>query len=344
MNRIIGIDLVKVFAVFFVPSVHFFLNTNFYSVDLIASKSLFVQTYLRWLFLICVPLFMITTGYLMSKKQLSGKYYKGLLSVLGVYLFYSICAIVIRTYYGEEKSVLSWISAIFNFTANSYAWYVNMYIGLFLLIPFLNLIYHNLKSKKEKTILILTFFFICGIPNFVNSLPMPFVNFPNWWVNIYPLAYYFIGCYIKEFKPKMNKPLAIVLFGIVILFETLLTYYFAHGGPFVDAAGYYGSIVVMTSAVLFFLIFYDIDFNNQVVSKILALIGSLTLDIYLASNIVDLVVYKYVRGHIFESNIQIIYYFVPIVGTIIILSLTISIIRKFLTDLSLRIYHKVVVH
>ena len=31
-----------------------------------------------------------------------------------------------------------------------YSWYVNMYIGLFILIPFLNTIWQNLKTEKQK--------------------------------------------------------------------------------------------------------------------------------------------------------------------------------------------------
>ena len=28
---------------------------------------------------------------------------------------------------------------------------------------------------------------------------------PDWWINIYPLTYYFIGCYLKEYQIKMKK-------------------------------------------------------------------------------------------------------------------------------------------
>ena len=47
--------------------------------------------------------------------------------------------------YTFKEAVLSF----FDFTAAQYAWYVEMYIGLFLLIPFLNLIYNNLKSQRQ---------------------------------------------------------------------------------------------------------------------------------------------------------------------------------------------------
>lgn len=45
----------------------------------------------------------------------------------------------------DFKSV---IFGILDFTGVAYAWYTNMYIGLFLIIPFLNNAYMSLKSKK----------------------------------------------------------------------------------------------------------------------------------------------------------------------------------------------------
>lgn len=345
MIRNVGIDLVKVIAAFFVPSVHFFMNTYYYSTPLQTSELLFLQTYLRWIFLICVPLFMIVTGYLMTNKQLSKKYYKGILSIIGVYLFYSILSVFIRKYYFDEDfSIVNWIYRIFSFEANNYSWYVNMYIGLFLLIPFLNIIFKNLKNQKERIILIATLVILSGLPGFINSIPLVFhdskiLYFPNWWINIYPLAYYFIGSYIREYQPKVKKWLATLLFGLVILIETGLTYYFAKGGPFVAAAGYYNSITVMLSSVFFFMIFYDVKIKNSRVSKIISSIGALTLDIYLSSYLVDRIIYPYVLKE-FELQSSLTFYFVPIVGAIILITLIISFTRKLITKLVVNLINR----
>lgn len=67
-KRYIGIDIIKTIAVLFVICVHFFMNTGYYKQALTPGENLFAQTFLRWLFYICVPLFVITTGYLQLKK------------------------------------------------------------------------------------------------------------------------------------------------------------------------------------------------------------------------------------------------------------------------------------
>lgn len=339
MKRFIGIDIIKVFAVLFVISVHFFRNTNYYGQPLTPGENLFTQTALRWLFIICVPLFITVTGYLQSRKKLSVKYYKGLLPVLGIYLLYSIGTILVRIFYfKEDQHIIKWIYEILSFKSIEYSWYVNMYIGLFLLIPFLNLIFNNLKNMKEHLFLISTLVVMTGLPGLFNYMPLTIfesniVYFPDWWLGIYPLAYYFIGCYIKEYKPEVNKLFAGILLLLIILLQTILTYHFSHGGPFVSVIGEYGSLLVMISTTLFFIIFYDVDIKNKAISKAISTVGGLTLDIYLSSYLVDRFVYQYVMVNVFKSTYQIIYYFVPIVGTIIITTVVIGIVRKIIIDL-----------
>ncbi|MCC3356907.1 acyltransferase family protein [Bacillus sp. REN16] len=263
--------------------------------------------------------------------------YKGLLNVLCVYIFYSLISILVRVYhFHDTKSITDWIYSILSFQANGYSWYVNMYIGIFLLILFLNLIFNGLNTRKERHILILTFLLLSGVPNFVNVLPVlinesRILYFPDWWAGIYPLTYFFIGCYIREYRPKVNKPFALLSFVFIILVETFLCYYYSDNGPFVDAVGYYGPLMIIASSVLFFIIFYDIDIKNKVLSSIFGTLGGLTLDIFLASFISDLLVYEYIRNNVFESQFQIIYYFVPIIGTILMISIAMSLIRKYST-------------
>ena len=76
-ERNINIDLIKFIAVFSVISVHFFLNNGFYG-KIIVGKEMYIFSFIRTLFMICVPLFIITTGYLMKNKTLSKKYYFGI--------------------------------------------------------------------------------------------------------------------------------------------------------------------------------------------------------------------------------------------------------------------------
>jgi surface polysaccharide O-acyltransferase-like enzyme len=132
MKRKTGLDLVRTIAIFSVVGVHFFYHTNFYKVP-VAGKSMMVQVALRWLFTMCVPLFIMLTGYLQTEKTPEKRYFKKLIPILGVYLFYSVLSIIMRiVYLKEDKSIIMWIISILTFDADKYSWYINMFIGLFL--------------------------------------------------------------------------------------------------------------------------------------------------------------------------------------------------------------------
>lgn len=88
-KRNINLDMIRVIAVFSVLSVHFFLHNGFYE-EIVVGKRLFFMGTMRNFFMICVPLFLILTGFLMNKKVVSRKYYSGLKKTYITYVLASI--------------------------------------------------------------------------------------------------------------------------------------------------------------------------------------------------------------------------------------------------------------
>lgn len=327
-SRSIGLDIIRVFAIFFVLSVHFFLNTNFYSTPLVG-RSMYLQVFMRMTFIICVPLFIILTGYLQKNKKVSNSYFKKILPIITVYIFYSVIAIAFRILFlNEDKSILQWISSIENFSADNYSWYIEMYIGLFLISPFLNLIYNNLNCRKDKNILILILVFMTACPEFFNGKLNGLINFPGYWCDIYPIMYYFIGCYIREYKPRMRKLSLSGYLLMIIVIETVLEIYGAHGGKFSTYVGYYGSVIISVQAILFFILFYDVSIENRFCAKIIAVVSVLSLDIYLSSKITDTIVYKILFKYYFASQQSVVLLFLPTVLSTFTLAFIISYLRS----------------
>ena len=170
LQRICGLDLIRMVAIFFVIAGHFFsLNTDYRNVPF-QEVSLFIQGMMNSVFMVGVPLFMMLTGYLNIKKTPTKKYYKGMLRVLVAYLIFSIVTILFRTYFlGEERSIVQWILAILNYSAIPYAWYIEMWIGLALLTPFLNYLWHAIPNMREKLLLIATLFVMTSLPDLGNT-------------------------------------------------------------------------------------------------------------------------------------------------------------------------------
>ena len=68
-------DIIRILAFFLVVSVHFFLNNGFYSY-IVEGKRMYIMTLMRSFCIICVPLFLTLSGYLLRRKQLEKNYYK----------------------------------------------------------------------------------------------------------------------------------------------------------------------------------------------------------------------------------------------------------------------------
>jgi len=327
LQRYSGLDIIKALAIFFVPAVHFFLNTHFYRTPLVGTDMV-LQTFMRMTFLICVPLFLILTGYLQANKEPGKDYFKKLIPIIVIYLLYAIAAALVREFYfGEHMSLVEWAKEIVTFKANGYAWYINMYIGLFLLSPYLNLIYKGLKTQKDKWILITILLFLTALPELTNGKAGGYVHFPDWWKTIYPITYYFIGSFIREYQFKVKKYIVFFIWLITCLLSVGLEWYAAQGNEFRGISGYYGSLLVVIMSVNFFLLLYQCHIKNAFLSKGVTIISVLSLDIYLASYITDRIIYKELLEHTFHSQQQILHYFVPVVATSFGLAFIIGFIR-----------------
>ena len=348
-ERNINLDLIRVLAVISVLSVHFFLNNEYYLNKMLGEK-MFLMTLVRTFFMICVPLFIILTGYLMNKKQLSKEYYKGISKILYIYIFISICCLIYRyIFLNVDFSIKQAIFSVLSFEAAPYSWYIEMYIGLFLLIPFLNLIYSNLENKKSKLILLITLLILTCLPSILNIYNFDSVRWffnpslssnyqllvPKYWVSIYPITYYFIGSYISEYGFNIRKKLNFILIIVAVLILGAFNYYRSYNSQFVF--GIYSDWGSLQNTLLSCLVFgFLLNLNLSKISvfskKVIIKISELSLGIYLSSWIFDNAFYPRFNAMIPEITSRMNYFFI-IVSLVFICSFTVS----FMADYSYKI-------
>lgn len=184
-KRNINVDLIRCCAIFTVISVHFFRNSGFY-IEPIIGWRMYLMVFMRTTFMICVPLFLLITGYLMNHKELNAKYYHGIIHTLQIYIISMVLCILFERFYLHENLSIKY--AIFSILGGdiAYSWYVEMYIGLFLLIPFLNILYHGLETQKRKRVLIVTLLFCTAFPSLFNIFDLFNLDF---WIHPSPLKY-----------------------------------------------------------------------------------------------------------------------------------------------------------
>jgi len=320
-KRSINLDVIRVVATFSVLSVHFFWNNGFYD-QIVAGKKMFLATTMRSTFMICVPLFLLLTGYLMNQKNLSKKYLWNIKKVLSVYVL-SLLAILLYRFvrYAEAFSLKDIIYNITNYTY--YSWYIEMYIGLYLLIPFINLGYNNLKSKDDKRLMCIIFLFTTTVPNFINAI-FEFAIVPDWWSNIWPITYYIIGAYISEYKDEMKLSLKLNLCLMIgsFLFAGACSYTYSYNKLFMSTVwNDWGGFTNVLSSVLVFLFLVRLDMTTcpNWISKVITFLSMVSLPTYLLSYVADDICYS-VFNSMVSDPLNRVFYYVPVVAVVILLS------------------------
>lgn len=289
-KRNLNLDLIKCVAVFTVLSVHFFLNNGFYKLPIVGIN-MYVAVVFRTLFMVCVPLFMIATGYLMKNKKLSKKYYFGVAKVINIYLLASIVYFTYNIFYNNLDFTYKDIIKKILYFDIGYSWYVEMYIGLFLLIPFINLIYNNLQNKKEKQVLILTMLFLTSFQGIIN---IRHTLIPDWWTGIYPLTYYFIGCYLSEYKVNINKLLNIILFIVVLGISSIINIKLSYNAEFIwGIHNGWGSILNVFQTTLLFIFILNLKLENipNLLKIVITKVSEYSFGLYLVSYVTDNLLY-----------------------------------------------------
>ena len=288
-ERDTSLDLIRIIAFLSVISVHFFLNSGFYDQPVVGNR-MYVMVLLRSFFMNCVPLFMILSGYLLNRKKVSVKYYVGGLKTVFIYVLASIFCLV---YMAQEKpiSIGTGFLMTLDFSAAPYAWYIEMYLGLFLLIPFLNLVYHGLENKKQKQFLLFIMLSMTALPLAIN---IDHQIIPAWWSAIYPLTYYFIGAYLSEYLPKIKIRYLLVLLCLHVICMGSFCFIRSYNATFEWGMWCdWGSLSNTITAVLVFMIVKKIPTKqwNWRIKTGIKYISSLCLGAYLLSWIFDTMYY-----------------------------------------------------
>ena len=313
-QRICGLDLIRVCAIFFVIAGHFFsLNTSFRNVPF-TGISMFIQSMMNSIFSVGVPLFIMLTGYLNINKTPTKKYYKNMIRVLVAYVIFSIATIAFRKFYlGENLSMVQWTLMILNYSAIPYAWYIEMWIGLALLTPFLNYLWKAIPSLKEKVLLIISLFIMTSLPDLCNRYGM--YIFPAYFAKAcYPLMFYFIGTFIREYQPTIRSLYGVIIILAITLITPLFNIIIYHGThDIVEITGGPSGVFHTWIAIAIFLMLYRKDVTNLSVKRWITHCSTVSLKMYLCCYIFDQLYYPYFKEHFYVTQSQFLSWFFVIV-------------------------------
>lgn len=296
-----SLDLVRCIALFFVMAVHFCTHCDIYSAGYTGIIA-FLTELLRTLYVPALALFIMLNGYFQNKRTLSGKYYLGILKLYEMYLLCAVLNLLYSHFYlGAELSVKSFFGSIINFEASEYSWYVLLYNGLFLMIPFLNIIYNSLTCRGHKRVLILTFFFLSALPSsFLNV----FVNLDAfWWQRIWPIMFYFMGAYVREYREELSGKRWGIWLAVTLTVFALYNYLLYHEeSPLFGLANNvflysHESLqnAVLTPLVFLFTLDVRLDGWSKPILKMMKVVSDCSYGAFLFSSITDSFVYGWLN-------------------------------------------------
>ncbi len=201
----------------------------------------------RWLVFGCNGIFMMLTGYLMSQKKMTSRYYLRLIPILISYTLTCLISYPIRHFLqGERLPLGEWIDHYFSFS--NYAWYVEMYIGLILFSPVLNLALRSMRTRQELVGIAGIMLLLTAGPN-ITELSI----LPDYWTSLYPVTYYVIGAVIARLQPKAATFLCLIGVALSVMGQGMASVLMTDEG-FSEGftAGYGGFWVTLTVTLLFF--------------------------------------------------------------------------------------------
>ena len=306
-KRNASLDLARLSALFCVISVHFFLYNGYYA-EPCEGWRMYLLTLLRCSFMVCIPLYLLLTGYLMNGRGFTAAHYRGIDKILGVYLLCAALCVVMKRYYFGQREV-SWFS-VTDFTASTYGWYVEMYLGLYLLIPLLNLIWRGLESKRKRLALLAVFLLLAHLPSVANGFdwvtPGAFADpalsqryymlVPRYWASLYPVSYYFIGCWLREYPVRLKKRLIAPAYLLCLVVFGSFAFYKSGSGVFISGSWQnWESLLLLPCGVLLFVFFLNLDASGwrKTPRMLLAVASEVSFGAYLLSCLFDLIVYDW---------------------------------------------------
>ena len=282
-----GLDLLRCFATFLVVMAHAF-TTNGYTLRAQVGAAMWIAGSFQLMGRCSVGIFLMLSGYLQSRKTDWRSCYRTLPSVLVGYLLVAFISIPIRHFvFGDVQSLSTWMQRLFGYTGAYYGWYVEMYVGLTLLTPFINL---SLKQLSTKGLLGFS-----AVLLFLSALPglTPWVVVPSFWKFLYPVSFYVLGAIFRRVQPKIHPLMGFAaaftsafLMGAVTVLST--------DGTFSDAMTWsFGDLGMVIVSVGLFVGMYRLKLPNGL-GKFFAFAATGSYGAYLLSHLLDAQFYKFV--------------------------------------------------
>lgn len=285
-KRNYGIDLLRMLSMFMIVILHI-LGQGGVMVKVPGSEEGF---YASWFLETCAYCAVDCYGIISGYVGLNGKHRFSRLFELWFQVFF-YCAGITLLYALFSPGILNWDNitrAIFPVSRKAY-WYFSAYVGLFFVMPYLNLMVNTMSERAAKQMAILLFaVFSCGstIPRAIGS---DFLQLAGGYSCIWLCILYLLGACIRKcnFQRRKSKSyllaylgLVIVSWGSKILIEKITLQVLGqerYGKVLIE----FTSPTILLCAVFLFLIFEKMELRHKWCQKLIVFASPLAFSVYI---------------------------------------------------------------
>lgn len=245
-HRLLSLDLIKLVAMFSVICLH--TEMSFYDNS--------VARFLYMTAVVAIPMFFMTSGYLLYGKE-SVDYHYACRKIVGILRFVAIVTIAFWLLFGLRHGIPFWLftfGSLLQEGGLGIFWYFGAMILLYALLPLQHKLYReNPNIFYSLTAILCLLANAIFIANFfglhIESNTIQTFRLWNW------IFYFNIGGIIRKYKPKVNGLLIVIFLIINYLFQYSLTPLM----PTVYCEYFYSSMPVMLLSISIFIYLLSIS-------------------------------------------------------------------------------------
>ena len=330
MKRNYSLDLVKLMAAWFVVMVHHFKRTPYMDMSL-TTETAFILTSFMNLLNTCVPLFFMTTGYLLAKRQPDKRHYKGVIGFLiESTLLLTVAYFLNQTYNELPMGEKDWAKFVLN-----PPYYVSFHIGLYLLAPYLNRLLASLTDREERGLIALMTGLV-AIPAFMKAFEIEY--FHTFIRSAYPLVYYLLGSYLRRHPDALRLKQWQKLAGAAgaLVLNTVVIFWLAEGGVYDPFIGTYDDILIIIATALIFSFFQQWQVPDNIGSRTASFMARYTLAYYIMGDYYSDIIARNLDFLRVSRNVRIAFLQTPVAGLVsigvtLVLAIPVAWLAQYLT-------------
>lgn len=309
-TRQLNLEALRIVAMFTIVLQHFLIHGGIMQAVNPGSINYILAIFLKSVTLFAVNCYVLISGYFLVKSKWR---IKKLLLLVAQVIFYSVLIYLLLVATGSIPfSLKNLLFSFFPILTKRY-WFVTIYIGMYLLSPFVNKLIESLTQRQHALCILLLFLLFSFWPNIIySSDPMDAGGGHGvaWFLTLYMVAAY-LRLYYTPRKGQGRKLLACYLLMVVVppFFKIAYTNFFNQmnlnlAGPSPDLLYEYHSVPVLVASVSLFMAFLYLKIKSPSVSKIISFLAPLTFGVYLIHDNAYLrpVLWDLLKVNLFANN------------------------------------------